>query len=239
MVFEGKGKTKAIFSAIFAAKFVNMLAIKIKAGSITNLTDARYFAAWEVEWLGFNLSPGEENAISPMQAAAIREWVEGPKIVGEFSLSSKEDILHQVKELQLDAVQVGMFTDLATVMDLSNELPVIKEIVIEKSTSAGDLEFMLSHFSPHASCFLLNFDKGGFTWAEVQKGEILNPETLLDFCQRYPILLGIGVQAIEVKPMLEYLQPLGLNLMGGEEEKTGIKSYDDVDDIFEQLSLGL
>jgi phosphoribosylanthranilate isomerase len=215
-----------------------MSAIKIKAGSITNLTDARYFSAWEVEWLGFNLSQGEENAISPLQVAAMREWVEGPKIVGEFSLSSKEDILHQVAELQLDAVQVGMFTDLTTVMDLSNELPVIKEIVVEKSSSEGDIEFMLSHFSPHASCFLLNFDKGGFTWAEVQKGEMLSPEILRDFCQRYPILLGIGVQASEVKDMLAYLQPVGLNLLGGEEEKTGIKSYDDVDDIFEQLSLG-
>ena len=51
-------------------------------GSITNLTDARYFSAWEVEWLGFNLSQGEENAISPLQVAAMREWVEGPKIVG-------------------------------------------------------------------------------------------------------------------------------------------------------------
>lgn len=238
IVFARKGKTKAIFSAILAAKFVNMSAIKIKAGSITNLTDARYFSAWEVEWLGFNLSTGEENAISPLQVAAIREWVEGPKIVGEFSLSSKEDILHQVSELRLDAVQLGMFTDVATVMDLSNELPVIKEIVIEKSTSAGDIEFMLSHFSPHATYFLLNFDKGGFSWAEVQKGEILSPEILRDFCQRYPILLGIGVQASEVKTMLDYLQPTGLNLLGGEEEKTGIKSFDDVDDIFEQLSLG-
>ena len=215
-----------------------MSAIKIKAGSITNLTDARYFSAWEVEWLGFNLSQGEENAISPLQVAAMREWVEGPKIVGEFSLSSKEEGLQLVAEVQLDAVQVGMFTDLTTVMDLSNELPVIKEIVVEKSSSAGDIEFMLSHFSPHVSHFLLNFDKGGFTWAEVKKGEILRPEILRDFCQRYPILLGIGVQASEVKDMLAYLQPAGLNLLGGEEEKTGIKSFDDVDDIFEQLSLG-
>jgi phosphoribosylanthranilate isomerase len=143
-----------------------------------------------------------------------------------------------VAELQLDAVQVGMFTDLTTVMDLSNELPVIKEIVIEKSSSVGDIEFMLSHFSPHASYFLLNFDKGGFSWAEVKKEEILSPEILRDFCQRYPILLGIGVQGSEVKEMLAYLQPAGLNLLGGEEEKTGIKSFDDVDDIFEQLSLG-
>lgn len=236
IVFARKGKTKAIFSPIFAAKFTSMSSVKIKAGSIGNLTDARYFAAWEVEWLGFNLSPGEENAISPLQLAAMREWVEGPKIVGEFSLSSKEDILRQVSELQLDAVQVGMFTDLTTVMDLSNVLPVIKEIVVEKNSSAGDIEFMLSHFASHSSLFLLNFDKGGFSWQDVQQVEVLNPEILRDFCQRYPILLSIGVEAAEVKSMLEFLQPLGLNLLGGEEEKTGMKSFDAVDDIFEQLT---
>lgn len=227
---------KAIFYPIFAAKFVRMSSVKIKAGSIGNLTDARYFAAWEVEWLGFNLSPGEENAISPMQVSAIKEWVEGPKIVGEFSLSNKEDILQQVQELQLDAVQVGMFTDLATVMDVANVVPVIKEIVVDKSNSAGDVEFLLSHFASHSSLFLLNFDKGGFSWRDVQQGEVLDPEVLRDFCQRYPILLGIGVEAAELKPMLDFLQPLGLNLLGGEEEKTGMKSFDDVDDIFEQLS---
>jgi phosphoribosylanthranilate isomerase len=215
-----------------------MSAIKIKAGSITNLTDARYFSAWEVEWLGFNLSEGEENAIAPLQVAAMREWVAGPKIVGEFSLSPKEEIFHYVTELELDVVQVGMFTDLVTVMDLSNKLPVIKEIVVEKTTSVGDIEFMLTHFAPYVTYFLLNLDKGGFTWAEVQKGEILNPSILREFCQCFPILLGIGVSATELKTMLEGLQPAGLNILGGAEEKTGIKSFDDVDEIFEQLSLG-
>jgi phosphoribosylanthranilate isomerase len=214
-----------------------MLSIKIKAGSLTNLTDARYFSAWEVEWLGFNLSAGEENAIAPLQVAAMREWVEGPKIVGEFSLSSKEDILRHVADLRLDAVQVGMFTDLATVMDLSYQLPVIKEIVVEKTTTAGDIEFMLTHFAPHVSYFLLNFDKGGFSWNDVQNSEILNASIVQDFCQRFPILLGIGIQASELLSLLEYLQPAGLHLLGGEEEKTGVKSFDDVDDLFEQLSL--
>lgn len=215
-----------------------MLSIKIKAGSLTNLTDARYFSAWEVEWLGFNLSAGEENAIAPLQVAAMREWVEGPKIVGEFSLSAKEEILQQVADLRLDAVQVGMFTDLATVMDLSYQLPVIKEIVVEKTTTAGDIEFLLTHFAPHVSYFLLNFDKGGFSWNDVQNGEILNAGIVQDFCQRFPILLGIGIQASELPSMLEYLQPTGLHLLGGEEEKTGVKSFDDVDELFEALSLG-
>jgi phosphoribosylanthranilate isomerase len=85
---------------------------------------------------------------------------------------------------------------------------------------------------------LLNFDKGGFNWNDVQNGEILNAGIVQDFCQRFPILLGIGIQASELPSMLEYLQPAGLHLLGGEEEKTGVKSFDDVDELFEALSLG-
>ena len=66
-----------------------MLKTKIKANSITNLTDARYFAAWEVEWLGFNLNPGESIALQ--QVPAIKDWVDGVKIVGELSQPSPEE----------------------------------------------------------------------------------------------------------------------------------------------------
>ena len=58
---------------------------QIKASQITNLTDARYFAAWGVEWLGFGLESGQDYFVTTAQMAAIKEWVEGPKMVGEFS----------------------------------------------------------------------------------------------------------------------------------------------------------
>ncbi|MBK9487583.1 MAG: hypothetical protein IPO07_01470 [Haliscomenobacter sp.] len=140
-------------------------------------------------------------------------------------------------ELQLDAVQVGMFTDLATVMDLSYQLPVIKEIVVEKRRRRGMLNLCSPICTPcHVFCSTLT--KEGFNWDQVQKGEILNVQVLQDFCQNFPILLGIGVATTELKSMLELLQPLGLNLLGGEEEKIGVKSFDAVDEIFEHLSLG-
>ena len=83
-----------------------MLKINVKASQITNLTDARYFAAWEVKWLGFNFDSGSEHYILPQNMKAIKEWVEGVKLVGEFSFASADDINSAVELLELNVVQV-------------------------------------------------------------------------------------------------------------------------------------
>ena len=116
-----------------------MLKIKVKASQVTNLTDARYFAAWEVEWLGFNFDQGSEHYIQPQSMKAIKEWVEGVQVVGEFSLASAEDINSAIELLDLDAVQVGMFTE-TSVLEAINGAPVIKEIVISPEMDAARLE---------------------------------------------------------------------------------------------------
>ena len=56
-----------------------MLKAKIKISQITNLTDARYFAAWGVDFLGFDINPESEHFSSPSIVAEISEWVEGPE----------------------------------------------------------------------------------------------------------------------------------------------------------------
>ena len=58
--------------------------MKIKASKIENLTDARYFAAQGVEYLGFDLTNIEENQEKYRTIHAIKEWVEGVQFVGEY-----------------------------------------------------------------------------------------------------------------------------------------------------------
>ena len=88
-----------------------MLKTRIKASQVTNLTDSRYFAAREVEWLGFNLDAGTENFIHPQNIKAIKEWLEGPKIVGEFGMQDSNEIKAAIDFLGLDVIQVGMYAD--------------------------------------------------------------------------------------------------------------------------------
>jgi len=59
--------------------------IKIKASSITNLTDARYFAAMLVDYLGFQLDLSHDERINSEEFHGIKAWVEGPKIVAQVA----------------------------------------------------------------------------------------------------------------------------------------------------------
>ena len=122
-----------------------MLKTKVKASSVTNLTDARYFAAFEVEWLGFNLESGSENSVSPQFVNAVKDWVDGVKIIGEFGLASPDEIKLAVQSMNLDEVQVGMFTSLNEVIELG-EIPVLKEIIIDRETSENGLNEILKNF---------------------------------------------------------------------------------------------
>jgi len=83
-----------------------MLNRQVKASAISNLTDARYFAAWHVDWLGFKFEEQESDAISPHEVMAIQEWIEGPKIVGEFQDLSAAEILDLAKHCDLDVLEV-------------------------------------------------------------------------------------------------------------------------------------
>lgn len=208
-----------------------MLKIRVKASQITNLTDARYFAAREVEWLGFNLDAGTENFVHPLTVKSIQEWVEGPKIVGEFGLQDTAEILQTVEFLNLDGIQTGMFSDALPFSD--KEIPVIKEIVIERGVDYAELTKRLESDARSVDIFLLNYSKNKIPWSMV------SPESnaLKDMCGRFKILLGIDFTPPELEEILLALPIYGLNLKGDEEEKIGFKSFDELDEIFDLLEM--
>lgn len=213
-----------------------MLHTKIKASAISNLTDARYFAAFEVEWLGFQLDPAAEHYVQPQVVKAIREWVDGVKIVGEFEMQSAADIQTAMDMLQLDAVQVGMLTPAETLIELRSQQPVIKEIVIETNSSITDLQEMMDLFAPHCAWFLLNFDKNGISWDQLQMGlPDLQLRDVQSLCAQYPILLSLDLKPEALPQVMDQLSPAGFSFTGGEEEKVGYKSFDELDELLEQL----
>lgn len=213
-----------------------MLRTKVKASAINNLTDARYFAAFEVEWLGFQLDPAGEHYVQPQVVKAIREWVDGVKIVGEFEMQSAAEIQTAMEMLQLDAVQVGMLTTVETLIELQSPRPVIKEIVVETGTGPADLQEILDPFVPHCAWFLLNFDKNGISWNQLQAGlPGLQLRDVQSLCAQYPVLLSLDLTPDELPVVMDTLSPAGFSFAGGEEEKVGYKSFDELDELLEQL----
>lgn len=209
-----------------------MLKLSVKASQITNLTDARYFAARGVEWLGFNLDTGTENATSPQQVSAIKEWVEGPKIVVEFGIQTPDEIKMVVDYLELEAVQIGMFADTEAVSQVL-EIPIIKEIVIENEELAG-VKDLINSQAEWVEVFILDLAKNDINLKDLST-ETIN--SLKKLCSNYKILFNIAGTLDELSRFIENVNPHGLVLLGGEEEKVGYKSYDELDDILDFLEI--
>ncbi len=215
-----------------------MLSTKVKASAITHLTDARYFAAWGVRWMGFNLSPGDATYISPVQVQAIRSWVDGPLITGEFGAAqSGEDILAGIALLDLDAVQIDTLTTLETVLQLEGQVPVLKEFIVDRDTDLFLLREDIEAFGAHCEAFLLNFSKGGLSWSDIGQLAPFDREELRNWAEQFPLLLEIDFDTEEAATVLEDWPFYGLSVRGGEEEKAGYKSFDEMDELFEQLEI--
>ncbi|TAK32181.1 MAG: hypothetical protein EPO28_17850 [Saprospiraceae bacterium] len=211
-----------------------MLKVKVKANSVTNLTDARYFAAREAEWLGFRLEPGADNFIEHAAVKAIKEWVDGVKITGEFGLTSADEIKEGIRLIGLDAVQVGMFTPKEELTGVRN-VPIIKEVIIEPETSEIELLEHLLDYSPFCDIFLLRFQKPAGFWPDLKRGHPFTPAFLNALCEHNKVLLDMDFSAGIIEEVLGKTHPMGLTLSGGTEEKAGFKSFDELDEIFDIL----
>jgi phosphoribosylanthranilate isomerase len=213
-----------------------MLKIKVKASQITNLTDARYFAAKEVAWLSFNFTEGSENYIEPIRARAMFEWVEGPHIVGEFDGLTAAEINFYTEGYQLSHIQVGTNVKTADIFDLKAEF-IIKEIAVETSFDAEILRGLMRPLATTVEAFQLNFERHGLSFSSLKtKDSKLSLGDLKMLCDEFKIILVIDFQADALEEILQ-LNLYGLSLQGGEEEKVGLKSFDELDAILEQLEV--
>jgi phosphoribosylanthranilate isomerase len=208
--------------------------VKIKASAVANLTDARYFAAREVEWLGFCLDKNASEYMQPMVVKALKEWIEGPKIIGEFGMQTSSEILEAVEYIGLDGVQLGMYNEVNMTI-LRQKTLVIREIVVEKDTKVSDFWEMSMRFGNECDYLLLNFEKNGITWHDLLASREINIELLERLCQKYPIIVELSFLPQQLMSILHVLQPLGLSLKGGDEEKVGLKSFDELDEVLDLL----
>ena len=210
-----------------------MLKLKIKASHITNLTDARYFAAKEVEWLSFNFTEKTDNYIEPMRARAMFDWVEVPHIVGEFDGFDAEAVNFYAENWGVKAVEVGATTE---VFDLKSDY-ILKKIVVNTATTAKILRGQLAPFTNIVAAFELDFEDNKVSFSDLKNGRHpLSINDLLGLFEDFKIVLNIDFPLVELEDILA-LNPFGLSLKGGEEERVGVKSYDELDDIFDKLEI--
>jgi phosphoribosylanthranilate isomerase len=191
---------------------------KIKVNDIQNLTDARYFAAMGVDYLGFCCNPGSETFCSLAKIKEITDWVEGPQFVLQFQgFQSEQEIKSVINTGLGHALHFGVFAT----YDINFELPIFKEFIFEninKDTNF-DCDFPIL--------------RSDIDWEKItEKDKIKLSEILVSkHC-----FLDFKWQTSSLKDLIQQLPSFGLILKGGSEERIGVKTFDDLDDIFEILA---
>jgi len=212
-----------------------MLTTIVKASSVSNLTDARYFAAWHVEWLGFDLTASGLERLSLPQVKEIKDWIEGPKIVGELEVLDIEQSQQIINFLQLECIQVGMHTPVEYFNSLTIST-IIKEVIIEPTTTYLSLKKHLDTYFDYVDYFLIDFNKNNIDWISLKEGTAsLTWKELKEICSQYEVLLNLDYTNKNTTEIVAAINPLGIIVKGGIEEKVGFKSFDELDEIFEEL----
>ena len=215
-----------------------MLKTSVLAGPVDHLTDARYFAAWEVDRLSFSLDAEGDQSMSPAKLAALREWITGPGIVGIFQLTPGEEIPALARACELDALQLGPFYPVEVARDLQAAgWTVLKEIVIEGYSDRDDIELLLREHAPLVEAVILSFSKGGIDYEDLKQGMPVSVAALREWCDRYPILLDLNARTRTAEQLMEELRPRGFAVRGGEEEQIGVKNFEELDAFFESLEV--
>ncbi len=215
-----------------------MLKKSVLASSIYNLTDARYFSAWEVEWIGFNLDKERPPFIDPLQLKAIIEWIEGPKIVGEFGGTDIDQITKLASELNISGIQINTFFPIDHLKKLKTLNKVLfQEIIIDPTTDLSDIENIIIQNSPYVDFFFFNLEANGWQWAEINTTHPAIVKWLNALSDSIKYYLSLKFKVNELDSIMNTLKPNGLSLSGGEEEMIGFKSFDELDEIFEELQI--
>jgi phosphoribosylanthranilate isomerase len=192
---------------------------KVFAKSITNLTDARYFAAMGVDYLGFELSDENNDFVDIEFLKRVREWIEGPSVIG--CVKGNESVNHLTK-LMVDGELDGLYFEGVPNDEILRAFES-KKLFIEL------LPDQLSNIDTSSYKIVLNNVMALKAMAD-------KPDLYEGLVKMDRLFLTGDFNPDFFNSSLFKLKP-GLVLMGSEEEKLGFKSFEDLDEIFERLGM--
>lgn len=191
----------------------------VKISGVNNLSDARYCAGMEVNQIGFNIEPENENYTDAQKFNEIANWLSGVEFVGEFNDPATDNIDGLIKGYNLGAIQVSSPKQISAAKNTG--LPVILKMDMAMIT-----EDLLAAHSDDVSYFLIE---------SFFEGEI-NPE-LLALSAKFKLVMAFGFDASTVNNLVSNHRLKGISIKGGKEERPGFKNFDEMADILEAIEI--
>lgn len=185
------------------------LKTKVKAGNITNLSDARYCAGMGVDWLSF-----PADVVNPTTFKEITDWVTGPQFVLEVNESTPIDDVGQY--------QVSMLEITSKQLDLIDRLPSFEWIIT----------LPVSSWSVQKNDLIRLKNKISFLVLDLNTQDL---EAVSDIASHFKILLN-QTDKHSLDSLLE-LPVEGINVTGENELKPGLKDFEKLASVLEELEV--
>lgn len=195
----------------------------IKAGQINNLTNARFFASYQVDWIGFNLDPLSPASINPADVEAITNWLVLDNLMGEVNNRSVEEIMHLAETLKLRGVQVPY--DMPSATFKAAGLTVIKTLSMAMSVLPMALD------TNHIDWLLVEPNDLGWSALDTEQAA-----QLMQWIEELPVLLSVGPDEATALHVMDTYQPAGLNLIIPDEIRPGVQEFTTVLDVLDAFT---
>jgi len=209
---------------------MQMRPVQIIAADIEHLTDARYFAAHEVDFISFryNTSESMEGGLNVDAIQSITEWIEGPKL-----------IVHCTDFEQFRAINPeACLFEYRQELDYNNQ--VLPDLVRFKLRKIENFDVFVSNgisgtdLVIHADHLILDLRSCGISAEDLLQGAAL--EALQSISAATSLFIDVSCNAKTLFKLIEQINPEGIVIRGGSEEKAGYKSFEELDELFELLS---
>lgn len=195
----------------------------IKLGGITNLSDARYAASAGVHYIGFCFDPASSHYLPPIKAKEMMDWISGGYLVAEFGRQSLQEIKDLCELLQVNVIEVENNL-------LPDELKELDKAVIKKINADDfpwdNLMIEINAYNPVVDAFHLYSSHTGLPYPT---------EKLKTLCNDYKIIWGAPLTTDYIREVVESIHPYAINLHGGDEEKPGIRDFDELGEVLDLL----
>ena len=205
----------------------------IKAGSIQNLTDARYFSSRNAEWIGFCFDPASPHFINPREVQQIMNWLQGPNFIGEFGNQSVKEIRETAMILNLSAVEIAAeFIDEAY---NAIQVPVGIKVSLYASTDYDAVKNVIKLFHVQLEYLLIDTTSNFVDWNEFLQHSKLGIDGLSKLTEDYPVMLSAKFDRENIASIISVIDLYAIQLNGSAEKQTGEKAFDELEELMELL----
>lgn len=196
---------------------------RIKAAGVNNLTNARFFASYQVDWIGLDLDPLSPNGLTVDQSKEIMQWLAHPQLAGEFTNRSSEEVAFLCKELGLKGAQIPY--------DQTGD-PIRSEgLVVWKYLSLADGMLPMGLMDADTDAFILDLGK----FHSISIIDEATQQFLDEACSAYEIWLRADSSQEVLQELIDRFDIAGIDLKIGDELNPGLQEFTTTLDLLESL----